>query len=117
MSDSVAAALASTRADEFEARLTGLLTLMCVSDLVKLMKNGVACRILDDSFFASLVECYERRSTEERQMLLKFMPLCCASIKKLGAQEYWRRVDAICTMMPRPTQAAALSLIRAAVMA
>ena len=115
MCDSVAAAFVSTGAVAFEERLEQLLAVMCVPDFVKLMRDGIACRTLDDQFFASLIACFARRnSVEERQMLLKFMPRCCASIKKLGAAEFWRRVDAICVMMPRPTQAAALCLIRAA---
>jgi hypothetical protein len=46
-------------------------------------------------------------------MLLKFMPRCCSAIDKLGSDEFWRRVDAICAMTPRPTQAAALTAMKA----
>jgi hypothetical protein len=114
MCGGVASALASPGADAFEARLAQLRAVACsVSDLVGLMTNGVASRILDDEFFSSLIACYRRRtSAEDRQMLLKFMPQCCAAIDKHGTHEFWRRVDDLCTTMPRPTQLASLAMMR-----
>ena len=47
------------------------------SDFVKLMTDSVARRTLD--------ELDRVHSTDERQMLLKFMPRCCAELDKLGA--------------------------------
>jgi hypothetical protein len=115
MCNGVASALASPGADAFEARLAQLRAVACsVSDLVSLVTDGVASRIPDDEFMSSLIACYKRRtSAEDRKMLLKFMPPCCAAIDKLGAQEFWRRVDGLCTTMPRPTRAAARAMMRA----
>jgi hypothetical protein len=63
---------------------------------------------------SSLIACYKRmNSPNDRQMLLKFMPRCCSAMDKLGKAEFWRRVDDICTTMPRPTRAAALAMMRA----
>jgi hypothetical protein len=78
------------------------------------MTNGVASRIHDNETLSSLIACYERRtSREDRRMLLKFMPVCCSAMEKLGKREFWRRVECICTTTPRPTRAAALAMMSA----
>jgi hypothetical protein len=117
MCDGVASALASTSADAFEERLRQLRAVagMTDPDVVKLMKGGVASRIIDATFFSTLVSCYERRgSVEDRQMFLKFFGKSVSAIDKLGAAEFWSRVDELCTTTPRPTQKAALARMREA---
>jgi hypothetical protein len=112
MCGGVASALASTSADAFEERLNQLRAVagMTDPDFVTLMTGGVASRILDATFFSSLVSCYERRgSAEDRQMFLKFFGRGVSSIDRLGAVEFWSRVDELCTTSPRPTRAAALA--------
>ena len=112
MCGSVASGLSSSNAAEFDAKLIELRE-VAGAEFVMLMRNGVACRIMDVSFFSGLVACYERHSAaEERAMLLKFVALGVAAIDKLGEAEFWRRVDDICTTLPRPTQAAALARLR-----
>ena len=113
--DSVASALASTSAIAFDARLGELRAVpgMTLADFVRLMRSGVASRILDAHFFTSLISCYERRgSAEERRMLLKFIARGVAAIDKLGEAEFWRRVDELCTTMPHATLDAALARMR-----
>jgi hypothetical protein len=115
MCNSVASALASTSADAFEARLGEWRTAtgMTVPDFVKLMRGGVASRILDAPFFTSLLSCYEQRgSAEEKRMMLKFLTRAVAAVDKLGEAEFWRRVDELCTIMPHPTLEAALARMR-----
>jgi hypothetical protein len=116
MCGGVASALASTSADAFEERLNQLRAVagMTDPDFVTLMTGGVASRILDAAFFSSLV-CYERRgSAEDRQMFLKFFGRGVSAIDRLGAVEFWSRVDELCTTSPRPTRAAALARMREA---
>jgi hypothetical protein len=114
MCGSVASALASTSADAFEARLVELRAAagMTLPDFVKLLRSGVASRIIEAHFFSSLVSCYEQRVSEERRMLLKFFARGVAAIDKLGEAVFWRRVDEICTTIPHPTLEAALARMR-----
>jgi hypothetical protein len=117
MCGGVASALASTSADAFEERLHQLRAVagMTDPDFVTLMTGGVASRILDAAFFSSLVSCYERRgSAEDRQVFLKFLGRGVSAIDRLGAVEFWSRVDELCTKSPRPTRAAALARMREA---
>jgi hypothetical protein len=114
MCNSVASGLASDEHAAFNAKLIELRGVVG-SDFVMLMRNGVACRIMDASFFARLVACYERHSAaEEKKTLLKFVARGVAAIDRLGEAEFWRRVDEICTTSPRPTQVAALARLRSA---
>jgi hypothetical protein len=60
-----------------------------------------------------LVACYERHSAaEEKKMLLKFFARGVAAIDRLGEAEFWRRVDELCTALPRPTLVAALARLQ-----
>jgi hypothetical protein len=112
MCTGVASALASDDAAAFDAKLNELRGVVG-ADFVTLMTNGVACRIMDASFFSCLVACYERHSAaEERKVLLKFIARGVAAIDKLGATEFWSRVDELCTTMPRPTRVVALARLR-----
>jgi hypothetical protein len=112
MCNSVASGLASDEHAAFDAKLSELRGVVG-ADFVTLIRNGVACRILDASFFSSLVACYERHSAaEERKMLLKFVARGVAAIDRLGEAEFWRRVDEICTTLPRPTVVAALARLQ-----
>jgi hypothetical protein len=111
----VASGLASPNADAFEARLHELRAVVGMRELdfVRLMKDGVACRILNAAFFSRLVSCYERRaSSEERDMLLRFFGVGVSAIDKLGEATFWQRVEEICTTVPRLTQEAALARLR-----
>jgi hypothetical protein len=113
MCDGVASRLASAEERAaFDAKLHELRGVVG-ADFVTLMCDGAACRIMDVSFFSSLVACYERHSAaEERKMLLKFFAKGVAAIDELGEAEFWRRVDELCTTLPRPTRAAALARLR-----
>jgi hypothetical protein len=112
MCNGVASGLASPNTEAFNAKLNDLREVVG-ADFVALMRNGVACRILDASFFSGLVACYERHSAaEERAMLLKFVALGVAAIDRLGEAEFWRTVDDICTTLPRPTLVVALARLR-----
>ena len=112
MCDGVASGLASEEHAAFDAKLSELRGVVG-ADFVTLMENGVACRIMDASFFSGLVAYYGRHpAAEEKKLLLKFIAKGVAAIDKLGEAEFWRRVDELCTALPRPTQKAALARLR-----
>jgi hypothetical protein len=94
--NSVAAGLAGLNHVKFDIAITKLFLVLGVSDFVKLMKNGVASRSLEETFVVDVIKHYEGSSLKEKVMFLKFFPMSVSTIDLLGCDVFWARVVAIC---------------------
>ena len=111
MSGGVSAALISPDAVEVNARLERVFAEMDVSSFVALMKATVVRRILDDAFLSNLIECHKRHvSPKSRETMVTFFHEWCSEIDRLGASEFWRRVDELCAL--GAAQATARTIMR-----